>query len=261
MDWYLREGFVWDADEMGVCRGYVGVFIDSPDTQTHDPSSSRKWVKGFLLLRWASEINSPDLASMDGPGITIFIILSLDRVFLLNASESGSTRQRPSPQSSEANTNTSCPPLTSDNPPPRSQQIGMGSNTYSRFLDLSTNRKKRMTSRTFFKISPEQEAFGISKRCAAWRVELFSFFRFAQRKRCAMSSAHAQTRTFGLKVEWPLRAGLIRKDLHLHINPLSYVSLCINYEGDHENVKVPLVLIVQEVILLYFLFFFDRLVS
>ncbi len=24
------------ADEMGVCRGYVGVFIDSPDTQTHD---------------------------------------------------------------------------------------------------------------------------------------------------------------------------------------------------------------------------------
>lgn len=55
-----------------------------------------------------------------------------------------------------------------------------------------------------------------------------------------MRSAHAQTLTFGLKVEWQLRAGLIRKGLHPHINPPSYVSLCMNYEGDHENVKVPL---------------------
>lgn len=75
-----------------------------------------------------------------------------------------------------------------------------------------------------------------------------------------MRPAHVQTRTFGLKVEWPLRAGLIRKELHLHINPLSYVSLCINYEGDHENLKVPLgLLIVQEVILLYFFFFLTDL--
>lgn len=65
VDWYVREGFAWNAVEMGVCIGYVGVFIDSPDIQTHDPSSSRKRVKGVLLLMWASGINSPH-PSQDG---------------------------------------------------------------------------------------------------------------------------------------------------------------------------------------------------
>lgn len=96
VDWYVWEGFVWSADEMEVCRGYVGVFIDSPDSQTHDPSPLRNYAKdwrAFLLLRWASGINSPH-PSQDGmnqASLSSLFYFFGRVVFLLNASESGCT--------------------------------------------------------------------------------------------------------------------------------------------------------------------------
>ncbi len=67
----MREGFVWNADEMGVCRGYVGVFIDSPDTQTHDkqkneggPSNAVNFGDQFFSSEpgWIDQASSSSLS-------------------------------------------------------------------------------------------------------------------------------------------------------------------------------------------------------
>lgn len=75
---------MWNADEMGVCIGYVGVFIDSPDAQTHDPFIITQKTEGgpCTAVSLGGSI-LVILARMDGPGITISIILFFDRVFLL----------------------------------------------------------------------------------------------------------------------------------------------------------------------------------
>lgn len=167
---------------------------------------------------------------MDEPGITILIILFFGRVvFSLNASESGYTPQKLSPQSYK---NTICPSLTGDNPlpPPRSQQTGMGSNAYGRFLALSTNKKTYNIVNPFLDVT-WAGGIGMSMGCAAvWRVELFSFFILDfHNERAVQWGLHMLKPQHQLEGERLLRAGLIRKDLHLHNNPLSYVSICLNF--------------------------------
>lgn len=77
------------ADEMGVGRGYVGVFIDSPGTKTHDPSSVRERMQRFPLLRCTSGSNSPHIFLHGWPGIPILTILFFGEVFLLKVSKTG----------------------------------------------------------------------------------------------------------------------------------------------------------------------------
>lgn len=232
LDWYVWEGFVWNADEMEVCRGYVGVFIDSPDSQTHDPSplhNEKDW-RAFFLLQWASGIISPH-PSQDGwtrhhyPHYSILwpssILAQRLRVRLYPSKIVTSIVQKYDLPIFDRWQSPS---------PPRSQQIGMGSNAYGRFLALSTNKKTYNIVNPFLDVT-WAGGIGMSMGCAAvWRVELFSFFILDfHNERAVQWGLHMLKPQHQLEGERLLRAGLIRKDLHLHNNPLSYVSICLNF--------------------------------
>ena len=251
VDWYVWEGFVWYADEMEVCRGYVGVFIDSPDSQTHDPSPSRNYAKdwrAFLLLRWASGINSPH-PSQDGwtrhhcPHYSILWPSSV-------LAQRLRVRLYPSKVVTSIVKKYDLPHLDRwQSPTPRSQQIGMG----GWFLTLSTNKKTYDIENVCLDITWAGD-IGMSMGCAAavWRVELIAFFILDfDNEKAVQWGLHMLKPQHRLECEWLLRAGLIRKDLHLHNNLLIYFSLCFDYGEPWECKSTNRVLIVQEVILLY----------
>lgn len=156
------------ADEMGVCRGYVGVFIDSPDTQTHDPSSLRKRVKAFLLC-------------CGHPSQDVWIRHHYPHYSVLWPSSILAQRLRvrlyPSKIGTSSVLSYKNTILTGDNSRhPRSQQIGMGSNTCSRFLEQI--EKTYDIVNIFLDVT---WAGGIGMAMvypAVWRVGSFSFLIF-----------------------------------------------------------------------------------
>lgn len=126
--------------------------------------------------------------------------------------------------------------LTGDNPryPPRSQQIGMGSNTCSRFLEQI--EKTYDIVNVFLDVT---WAGGIGMTivyAAVWRVGSFSFLIFDFYNKSAVQwGLHVLEPQHWLESEWPLRAGLIRK---------ARICICIIIRSVMSayalNIKVPI---------------------
>lgn len=134
----------------------------------------------------------------------------------------------------------------------------MGSNTYGWFLPLSTSKKTYDIENVLFRyhLSWRHWNFDGVCCCVTRRIDCFFYFILDfDNERAVQWCLHMLKPQHRLECEWLLRAGLIRKDLHLHNNSLSYVSFCFDYGEPWECKSTNRVLIVQEVIVLLFFFF------